>query len=148
MALEVVDSGKRQLARGRDPLRHAPADEQRPDETGAAGRCDQRDVIEARARARERLVDHRVDQLGVVARGDLGNDAAEARVHLLGGDHVGGDRSVAPDERGARVVAARLEREDHGRWWATGSAAGTSSRRPWSVAGVRHMISASSPLSW
>ncbi len=52
------------------------------------------------------------------------------------------------DERGAGVVAAGLEREDHGRWWATGSAAGTSSRRPSSVAGVRHMISASSPLSW
>ena len=75
-------------------------------------------------------------------------DTAETRVHLLRGDHVGGDRSVTPDERGARVVAARLEREDHGRWWATGSASGTSSRRPRSVAGVRHMISASSPLSW
>ena len=85
----------------------------------------------ARAGASERLVDHGVDQLEVVARGDLGHDAAEAGVHLLRGDHVRARSSPSrADERGAGVVAARLEREDHGRWWATGSAAGTSSRRP------------------
>ena len=43
---------------------------------------------------------------------------------------------------GAGVVARGLEREDH-----NGAAFGTSSSVPRSVAGVRHMITASSPLS-
>ena len=53
-----------------------------------------------------------VDQLEVVARGDLGDDAAEAIVDALRGDHVRADLAVARDDRGAGVVAARLERED------------------------------------
>ena len=54
------------------------------------------------------------------------------------------------EERGARVVAARLDREDHGAGvdGVTGPAAGMSSSEPFSVAGVRHMMRASSPLSW
>ena len=60
----------------------------------------------------ERVVDDGVDQLEVVARGDLRHDAAEAVVHALGGDDVGADLAVAGDDRRARVVARRLERQD------------------------------------
>ena len=68
----------------------------------------------------------------------------------LRGDDVGQDAVVRRDDGGAGVVAARLDREDHGAGavGVTGPAAGMSSSEPFSVAGVRHMMSASSPLSW
>ena len=100
------------------------------------------DVVERRAGLAQRVVDDRVDQLEVMARGDLGHDAAEAVVHALGGDDVRVHRAVVADDRRARVVARGLEGEDH-----AGAAFGTSSSVPRSVAGVRHMTTASSPLS-
>src|ERR687895_656785 len=75
-----------------------------------------------------------VDQFEVMAGGDLGHDAAVAGVQqALRGDHVRADRAVAIDHGGAGVVAARLDGEDH-----AVARSGT----------VRHMISASSRLSW
>jgi len=58
----------------------------------------------------------------------------ERLVGDLARDHVAAHLSVAPQDRGAGVVAARLDAEDH--------AAGCAS------AAVRHMIRASSLLSW
>ena len=92
----------------------------------------------------QRLGDHEVDELEVVAGGDLGDDAAEALVRLLGGDHVGEHPPVPVDDRRAGVVAARLERQDAH----TEPGFGTSASDPSSVAGVRHITRASSPLSW
>ena len=130
--------------RRRDRLRAREADEQRADQARALGGGHQLDLVQAAAGPRQGLVDDGVDQLEVVARGDLGHDPAEAGVLLLGGDHVGADRAVLLQDRRAGVVAAGLEREDaHG-----GEALGTSSSDPARVAGVRHMTSASSPLSW
>jgi hypothetical protein len=77
----------------------------------------------------EGVVDDRVDELEVVARGDLRHHAAEAVVDALGGDDVGEDLAAVGDDGGAGVVAGGLEREDH--------AGGV----------LRHMITASSPLS-
>ena len=84
----------------------------------------------------------------MVARGDLGHDSAEAIVLVLGGDHVGGEHAVGLPQHGRTgVVAARLERQD--RALAHGEPGlGTSASDPASVAGVRHITSASSPLSW
>ena len=77
------------------------------------------------------LVDDGVDQLEVMARGDLRHHPAEAGVLLLRGDHVGADRAVLLQDRRAGVVAARLDREDaHG-----GEALGTSSSDPARVGG-------------
>ena len=60
----------------------------------------------------ERRVDHRVDQLEVAARGDLGDDAAEAGVQLgLRGDDVA-EHARAVEDGGAGVVAGGLDRED------------------------------------
>ena len=72
------------------------------------------DVVEPSAGALERVRGHGVDQLEVVARGDLRHHAAVARVQQpLGGDHVRRDLAVAAHDRGAGVVAARLDGEDH-----------------------------------
>jgi hypothetical protein len=114
--MQVVDRHERQLARGRDRLRGRHADEQRADQARPAGDRDLGHVVERRARCLERVVQHGVDQLQVVAGRDLGHHAAVA------------------DDRCTRVVAARLDGEDH----AAGCASAT----------VRHMITASSLLSW
>ena len=66
--------------RGGERLRGADADEQRPDQPGAPGHRERVDLVEVGAGLGERRVDDRVDQLEVVPRGDLGHDAAEARV--------------------------------------------------------------------
>jgi hypothetical protein len=71
----------------------------------------------------------------MASRGDLRHDAAEAGVQFgLRGDDVREDLAVARDHGGGRLVARRLETEDH---------RATSSR----TAGSLHMISASSRLS-
>src|SRR5262249_39184253 len=99
---------------------------------------DQLDLVQARAL--QRLVHDRVDQLQVMPRSPFGHHAAEAVVHALAGDHIGADLASARDDGGARVVAGSLYCQDH--------VPGTSSRVPRSVAGVLHITIASSPLSW
>ena len=146
VALEVVDRRERQAARGGDRLRGRDADEQRADEPRPLRDADERDVVERRAGAAQRVVDRGVGELEVVARGDLRHDAAVGVVDALRGDDVRQHVAVAGDDRRARVVAARLDREDEVHQ--TGAGFGTSSKRPESVIGVRHMMTASSPLSW
>ena len=142
MALQVVDGRQRQPARGGQALGGGDADQQRADQARALRDRDQLRVVERGAGAREGVVDDRVDELEVVAAGDLRHDAAVAVVDALGGDDVGADLAVAADHGGAGVVAGGLEREDH-----SGCALGTSSSEPRRVAGVRHITTASSPLS-
>jgi hypothetical protein len=146
VTLQVVDGRERQAARGGDRLRGRHADQQRADEPGALRHGDEPDVVERRAGATQRVVDRRVGELEVVARGDLRHDAAVGVVDALRRDDVGAQLAVGGDDGRARVVAARLEREDerHG----TDEALGTSSRPPASVDWVRHITTASSPLSW
>ena len=91
MALQVVDGRQRQPARGGQALRGGDADEQRADQARALGDGDQLGVVERGAGAREGVVDDRVDELEVVAAGDLRHDAAVAVVDALGGDDVGAD---------------------------------------------------------
>ncbi len=140
----MVDGHEWQLASGRQRLGRRQPDEQRSDQARSLRRGDQADLVEAAASDLERTIYDRVDELQVMARGDLGHDAAEVLVRRLRGDHVGADAPVLVDHRGARVVAARLQREDPH----TGPGLGTSSSEPTRVAGVRHITSASSPLSW
>ena len=98
------------------------------------GDRDRLDVVEPRPGALERVRGDRVDQLQVVPRRDLGHHAAVARVQqALRGDHVREDLAVVGDDGGAGVVAARLDGQDQ--------AVARSGA-------VRHMMSASSRLSW
>ena len=86
----------------------------------------------------------------MMARGDLRDHPAEVLVHDLRGDDIREQPPVAAEHGGAGVIAARLEGEDHtaGPPAHTGPGLGTSSSVPSRVAGVRHITSASSPLSW
>ena len=137
MAVQVVDRRERQFVRRRESLGRGHADQKSRDQSRPARDRDHVEVRERRSGALERVVDDVADQLEVVPRGDLGHHAAVAVVDPLGGDHVRADLSLVCDDRRAGVVTARLEREDHP------DALGVDA-----FSAVRHMISASSPVSW
>ena len=59
---------------------------------------DEVDVVEPGAGPAQRVGDHRVGELEVVAARDLGHDAAVAVVDALRGDDVGADLAVAADD--------------------------------------------------
>ena len=144
--LQMIDRRERQLAGRGQGLSGGEPDQQRSHEPRTLGRGDQLDLLERHARLAQRLLDDEVDQLEVLARGDLRDDSAEAIVHSLRGDHVRAQAPVGAEHRRAGVVAAALQRED--RSYRPPSGLGTSSSEPRSVAGVRHITIASSPLSW
>ena len=106
VALQVVDRDQREPARGGQPLRRRHADEQRADQAGALGHRHRVDVAEIGPRAGERVVHHRVDELEVVARGDLRHHPAEAVVHALRGHDVGEDLP------GAVTTAAQVSSQE------------------------------------
>ena len=112
VALQVIDRRERQPPRGGQPLGGRDADEQRADEPGPLRDRDELDVVEPHAGAGERVVDDGVDELEVMARGDLRHHAAVAVVDALRGDDVRADLPRRRDDGRAGVVAARLERED------------------------------------
>jgi hypothetical protein len=108
----MVDRRERKLARRGERLRARDSDEQRADEPRALGDRDGVDVVERGARPRERIVDDGREELQMVTRCDLGDDPAVAVMDSLGGDDVGEQLAAGADDGGARVVAARLDRED------------------------------------
>ena len=134
VTVEVIDRHQRLAVCRRQRLRRAQPDQQRADQPWALGDRDLVDLGEARAGLLERGGHHAVDQLQVVARGDLGDDSAVALVERsLGGDHVREDPRPV-DDGGAGVITRRFESEDQ----AIEAPSAASS----------HMIRASSPLSW
>ncbi len=150
MPVQVVDRHERQAAGPRERLGRGEADEQRADQAGPGGDRDAVDVVERDARLLLRLTQDRQHELEVPARGDLGDDAAVARMQVgLGGDDVGPDLALLGDERGGRLVAGRLERENHASIMPGSDelAAGAGQALAASRTGSFHMISASSRLS-
>ena len=135
---------KRQLPSGRKSLGGREPNEQRAHQPGPLCGGHEIDVLERDGCLLQRVLDEHVDELEVVAGRDLRHDAAEAAVHGLRGDDVGKRRAAGAHNRRAGVVAARLERK----YVHTTPGFGTSSSLPARVAGVRHITSASSPLSW
>ena len=89
--------------------------EERADETGPAGDGDAGHVVQPDPGGPQRVGDDEVAALRVRAGGELGDDAAVRVVDPLARDDVRADLPVVRDDRGARVVAARLDREDHER---------------------------------
>ncbi len=96
MALQVVDRRERQPPRGGQPLGGRHADQQRADEPWPLRDRDELDVVQPHPGAGERVVDDGVDELEVMARGDLRHHAAVAVVHALRGDDVGADLPRPP----------------------------------------------------
>jgi hypothetical protein len=134
VAVEMVDRDERPTARPGDRLRRGEAHEQRADEAGPLRHGDTVDVLERAIGPSQRLSDDGKNELEVVSRGDLGNDASEPCVELgLRGDDGGEHRTARGDERRGRLVAGRLDSEDQ-EAFSDG-------------VGSRHMMRASSRLS-
>lgn len=92
------------------------------------------DVVERAVGPGECFSDDRKNELEVMSRGDLGNDASESSMELrLRGDDGGEHRTALGDERSSRLVAGRLDSENQ-EAFSDG-------------VGSRHMIRASSRLS-
>jgi hypothetical protein len=109
----VVDRGERLAERPRERPGERDPHEERADQAGSRGDGDSVDLLERRSRIVERRLQDRLDVLQMVARRELGNDAAVRAVERdLGGDDVREDaRSVLHDSDG-RVVAGCLDAED------------------------------------
>jgi hypothetical protein len=134
MPVEVVHRHERQLTGGGKCLGRREAHQQSADQPRPVRNGHRVDVVETSARAFEGVGRDGIHQLEVVARGDLRHNPAIAGVQQpLRRDHVGRDLSFGAHDGGAGVVATRLDPEDH--------AVVRSST-------VRHMMSASSRLSW
>jgi hypothetical protein len=130
----MVDGDEREPARPGQRLRGRDADEQGADEAGALRDSDALDLSQLRAGLLQRAPDRREKQLEVMAGRDFRDDTSVLRVQLgLRRDDVGEEAPLVGDERRSRLVAGRLDAEDH---------AVARSR-----SGSFHMISASSRLS-
>ena len=114
VSVEMVDGRERQPARPGDRLRSRDADEERADQPGPSRHGDEVDFVEGRAGVGKRLPNDGQHELEMAPRRDLGDDASELRVQVgLRSNHVRADVTVVGDERGGRLVARRLERENH-----------------------------------
>jgi hypothetical protein len=109
--LQVIHRRERQPPRGGEGLGGGEPHQQRPHQPGSARDGHQADVIERDPGLLQRARDHEVDELQMLARGDLGNDAAKTIVHLRG-DRIRAHGAPAVDDRRARIVTAGLDRED------------------------------------
>ncbi len=108
----MMDADERQSPSVRDRFSDLQRDEERADEPRSARHRDRVDVGQADPSSLERLRDdgHHVDD--VVARGELGHDAAVLGVDVdLRGDHVGEDVRAVLDNRRGGLVARALEAE-------------------------------------
>ncbi len=111
---EVVDAVQRDVEGHGERLRRADADHERAGEAGTRGDGDRVELAEGDARLGERRVDGGGERLEVRAGGDLGDDAAVARVLVHGaGDDVG-EEGLPADDADARLVAGGLDAEDEG----------------------------------
>ncbi len=113
VALEMVDPDERQLVDVREGLREVDPHEQRPGEAGPRRHGDRVDVRPAHPGVGPRLRQGGDDPPEMRTRRDLGNDPAGRRVERdLARDDRREDPPPVCDERDARLVAARLDRED------------------------------------
>jgi len=83
VTVEVVDRDKCCRVRGRDRLRRHKPDQEGSDEPRTLGHRDDVDLRHVRAGTAQRIVDHRPDQIEVLAGGDLGHHAAIAVMDSL-----------------------------------------------------------------
>ncbi len=114
VAVEMVDGRERQLAPPPpEPWPCATPTSSAPTSPGPAVTATRSSSCSDVPAVRSASSTTAPDQLEVVARGDLGDDAAIAVMDSLRGDHVGADLAPVGDHRRAGVVAAGLEREDH-----------------------------------
>ena len=117
MPLDVVDAHQGKTRRRRQGLPDLDADKQRPHQPGAACDRDALELTHLASRLRQRFVEDRKHALQVIARRQLGHDAAPLLVHLVLRVHHVGEHSAAQalaelHHRRGGLVAARLQPED------------------------------------
>ena len=148
MALEVVHADEREPRREGEPAGVVRAHEEAADEPRPDGRRDRVHLPEGDTRVAQRGVGDRVDRAQVLPRRDLGHDAAGGLMRELGADHVRADAAAILDDRDARLIAARLDREDpHSPRSSSLRSTPSRSRTARSFSRSVHMMSASSLLS-
>ena len=127
VTLEMVDADHRHAPAEREGLRRRDPDEQRADEPGpdvTATPASSGPSTPASASAR---LDDRRDHLHVRPARQLGHHAAEGRVQVdLAGDDGRAHRQVLVDDRGRRLVARGLDRQQQPRHAAPATVAATS----------------------
>ena len=115
MALDVVDAQQRLVARKSQPLGHVHADEQRADEARPLRHGDAVEIVVAEVGLAHCLGDDGVDDLDMLSRGNLREDAAVLGVQIgLAGDDVAQDARPALDHRCCRLIARGLNCQDSG----------------------------------
>ena len=82
VAVQVVHGHEREAPPPRERLRRRQPHQERADQARPARHGDARNTLEVGARLPQGLADDRHHELQVTARGDLGDDAAIARVQL------------------------------------------------------------------
>jgi hypothetical protein len=134
VSLEMVDRSEGDATRPCECLRRPEPHEERAHEPRPLRDRDPVDPLERGAGRVERLAHDRGHELEVPAGRDLGDDPSVSVVELrLRGHDRREHPPVVGDDRSRRLVARRLERENHEAFSAE--------------AGSRHMMSASSRLS-
>ena len=94
MALEVMDADRRHAEPVRERRGDARADEQRAGEARTLGVGDRVEVLERHSGAREHALDERQRVPDVVARSELGHDAAVVGVHRRLSVHLLGEEAA------------------------------------------------------
>src|SRR5262245_28790590 len=112
MRLEVMDALKLFAERVRERLAEREPDEQRADEAWAARGGDEVERLEGGGGPSERRLRDRGPVAQMLARGDLGHDAAERTMHELARDDRRQHPSFAVHDRARGVVARGLDAED------------------------------------
>jgi small subunit ribosomal protein S21 len=113
VSFEVVQADGRHLKRIGEPVRRAGADEKRSGEAGAFGISDGVDVRYREARAAEDFACERHEAADVVARRELGDDAAVVGVHRhLRVQRVREEPFAGVVECHPRLVARGFDTED------------------------------------
>src|SRR5438105_4247486 len=142
------EKSNRSAGSAREPARIVRADKQAPDEPGP-DRCGHGvDLGELPPRVAERLLGEDIERAQVLARRDLGDDAAGVLVDQLRCDDVRTDPPPVLDDRDAGLIARRLDREDpHPVSCSSALSFARRSRTGRSRSRSVHMMSASSLLS-
>ena len=145
--LQMVDRRERQLARGRERLGGGQADQQRADQPGPLRRGDQLDLLERRRPPRSRACSTTTLTSSRWWREAISGTTPPKR-SCTSWEEITFERSLPSAPSTAAQVSSQLRLERQDQFIPAALRVGHVVERPRSVAGVRHITSASSPLSW
>jgi len=110
MPRQVMHADERDAQAVRERLAEREADEQRSDESRPRRHRDPGELLGRDPRDVERALDHLVHRAHVVARRELGHDAAVRPVHgVLALDDARGDLAPVAHDGGRHLVARALD---------------------------------------